>query len=318
MKYILQTKRLILRGFITADAPFILELVNSPGWLQFIGNRNIKSTEQAIAYLENGPIKSYTENGFGLAMVETKDGKIPIGMCGILKRYNLDHPDIGFAFLPQFMGKGYAFEIANATLAYATGQLQLPTIYAITVPYNIRSIGLLEKIGLKFIKKIRSPENEELLLYSNWKIIIKTKIMAENKTKITKESVTDFIAAVEDEEKRNDSKTLMKIFTDATKEKAALWNNAVIGFGTFHYQSEKSKQAGDWFMTGFSPRKQYITVYIISGVNKYPGLLKNLGKFKASAGSCLNIKRLADINIDVLKQLISESIADMRAKYEKV
>ena len=142
--------------------------------------------------------------------------------------------------------------------------------------------------------------------------------MAENKTKITKESVPDFIAAVENEEQRKDSKTLLKIFTEVTKEKAALWNNAVIGFGTFHYQSEKSKQAGDWFMTGFSPRKQYITVYIIPGVSKYPGLLKTLGKFKASSGSCLNIKRLSDINMDVLKQLIRESIADMRTKYKKV
>jgi RimJ/RimL family protein N-acetyltransferase len=167
MKYILETERLTLREFIPADAPFILELVNSPGWLQFIGDRNIHTTDQAIAYLENGPIKSYAENGFGLAMVEIKDSKIPIGMCGIIKRSNLDHPDIGFAFLPGYIGKGYGFEIATATLSYATGQLKLPTIYAITVPHNIRSISLLEKIGLKFIKKINSPENEELLLYSN-------------------------------------------------------------------------------------------------------------------------------------------------------
>ena len=168
MKYILETERLILREFIPADAAFILELVNSPGWLQFIGDRNIKTTDKAIAYLENGPIKSYAENGFGLAMVETKDHNIPIGMCGIIKRDNLDHPDIGFAFLPAYTGKGYAFEIANATLAYASGQLKLPTIYAITVPGNIRSISLLEKIGLKFIKKINAPkDNEELLLYSN-------------------------------------------------------------------------------------------------------------------------------------------------------
>lgn len=168
MKYILQTERLNLREFTNDDAAFILELVNSPGWLQFIGDRNVRTTEQAIAYLENGPIKSYRENGFGLGMVETKNNKLPIGMCGIIKRNTLENPDIGFAFLPQFMGKGYAFEIAHATLAYATRQLKLPTIYAITVPYNIRSIGLLEKIGLKFIKKINAPkDNEELLLYSN-------------------------------------------------------------------------------------------------------------------------------------------------------
>lgn len=168
MKYILETERLTLREFTVADAPFILELVNSPGWLQFIGDRNIKTTDQAIAYLQNGPIKSYAENGFGLALVEIKDGKIPIGMCGIIKRDNLDKPDIGFAFLPSFTGKGYAFEMANATLSYAVNQLKMPVIYAITVATNLRSIRLLEKIGLKFIKKINAPkDNEELLLYSN-------------------------------------------------------------------------------------------------------------------------------------------------------
>ena len=165
---ILETDRLRLREFTTADATFILELVNSPGWLQFIGDRNIKTTVQAIAYLENGPLRSYADHGFGLALVETKDNKIPIGMCGIIKRDNLDNPDIGFAFLPGYTRKGYAFEIATATLAYAAGQLKLPTVYAITAPGNIRSISLLGKIGLKFIKKIDAPkDNEELLLYSN-------------------------------------------------------------------------------------------------------------------------------------------------------
>jgi len=167
MKYILETERLTLREFTTDDTAFIIELVNSPGWLQFIGDRNIKTTEQAIAYLENGPMKSYRDNGFGLAMVETKDSKTPIGMCGIIRRDTLDNPDIGFAFLPGFIGKGYGFEIAVATLAYATQQLNLPVICAITVPHNVNSIKLLEKIGLKFIKTISSPENEELLLYSN-------------------------------------------------------------------------------------------------------------------------------------------------------
>ena len=142
--------------------------------------------------------------------------------------------------------------------------------------------------------------------------------MAELKTKITKASVSQFIAAVDNEEKRKDSKTLLKLFTDVTKQKAALWGNNVVGFGVFNYKSERSTQAGEWFMTGFSPRKQDITVYIIPGVKNYPGHLKNLGKFKASAGSCLYIKRLSDINTDVLKKLISESYADMRVKYNQV
>ena len=164
---ILETERLRLREFTTDDTQFILELLNSPGWLEFIGDRNIKSVEQAKVYLENGPIKSYRENGFGLSLVETKDNGLKIGMCGIIKRDNLDHPDIGFAFLPQFTGKGYAFEIARATLTFALNTLKLQVINGITLASNERSIRLLEKIGLKFIKPFHFPnDEEELLLFS--------------------------------------------------------------------------------------------------------------------------------------------------------
>ena len=164
---ILETERLILRQFELTDAKFIVELVNTPGWLEFIGDRNIRTEEAAIHYLQNGPIKSYKENGFGLSMVELKDGT-PIGMCGILRRDTLESPDIGFSFLPAFMEMGYAFEIANATINYAKDKLNLKTILAITVPTNKRSIRLLEKIGLKFIKIIYTTvDNEELMLFSN-------------------------------------------------------------------------------------------------------------------------------------------------------
>lgn len=142
--------------------------------------------------------------------------------------------------------------------------------------------------------------------------------MAENKTQKTKESVSKFLAGIEGEEKRKDSKTLLKIFTDTCKEKAAMWGPAIIGFGTFHYQSEKSKQAGDWFMSGFSPRKQALTIYITAGVKKYPQHLEKLGKYTLSGGSCLYIKKLSDIDLDVLKTLIEESFADMKVKYGKV
>ena len=141
--------------------------------------------------------------------------------------------------------------------------------------------------------------------------------MAELKTQKTNASVPAFLASVEDAEKRKDSKTLLKLFTAATKEKAALWGNAIIGFGTFSYKSEKSKQAGDWFMTGFSPRKNYLVVYIIPGFKKYPSQLKKLGKFKISSGSCLYINKLADIDLDVLKEIIIGSVAEMRIKYGK-
>lgn len=139
--------------------------------------------------------------------------------------------------------------------------------------------------------------------------------MAELKTQKTKESVSKFLSAVENEEKRKDSKTLLKLFTEVTGEKAAMWGTAIVGFGKFSYKSEKSKQAGDWFMSGFSPRKNYIAVYIIFGVNKFPKHLKKLGKFKASTGSCLYINRLSDINLDVLKELIADSMIEMRKQY---
>ena len=168
MRKILETKRLILREFNTTDTLFIVELLNSPGWLQFIGDRNVKTEEAAKNYLLNGPIKSYKENGFGLWLVETKGGRIPVGMCGMLKRDTLPNPDIGFAFLPEYNGKGYAFEIAKATLDHALNQLELPLISAITVANNSRSIRLLEKIGLRYNRIIVFPGSEdELLLFDN-------------------------------------------------------------------------------------------------------------------------------------------------------
>lgn len=168
MKFILETERLLLRQFTTDDAKFIVQLVNSPGWIKFIGDRNIKTDEQANKYLQNGPLKSYELNGFGLCLVELKNEKTPIGMCGIIKRDHLENPDIGFAFLPEFTGKGLAFEIANATMKFAKDKLKLPTIFAITVSDNKTSIKLLEKIGMRFNKRFSFPnENEELMLFSN-------------------------------------------------------------------------------------------------------------------------------------------------------
>jgi RimJ/RimL family protein N-acetyltransferase len=163
---ILETERLRLREFTPEDASFIIELVNSPGWLKYIGDRNIKTTDQARAYLENGPIKSYHDTGFGLWMVENKVINTPIGMCGILKRETLEHLDLGFAFLPEYMGKGYAFEAATATLTFAKEKLNVQTLCAITVPDNQNSIKLLQKVGMRFNNRICFPNNpEELLMY---------------------------------------------------------------------------------------------------------------------------------------------------------
>lgn len=164
----METDRLTLRQFTIHDTDFIIKLLNSPGWLEFIGDRNIKTEEQAREYLLSGPITSYEKNGFGLSLVELKQNKIPIGMCGLLKRDYLENPDIGFAFLGENTGKGYAFEIAEATLKYAKHTLNIPCVMAITLPTNERSIRLLERIGLKFLRITSSPTGtEELMLFSN-------------------------------------------------------------------------------------------------------------------------------------------------------
>lgn len=166
MGQILETERLRLRELNHNDAGFIVKLLNSPGWLQYIGDRKVRTEAQAKTYLDNGPIKSYSDNGFGLYMVETKHSNTSIGMCGILKRDTLDFPDIGFAFLPAYSGFGYAREIASATLDYARDTLHLPKLLAITKPDNQRSIDLLKHIGLIYITTLQSPDKEELLLFS--------------------------------------------------------------------------------------------------------------------------------------------------------
>ena len=168
MNYILETERLRLREFTLNDAAFIIELLNSPGWLQFIGDRNVKTEEQARTYLENGPLNSYKVNGYGLWLVERKEDEKPIGMCGIINREYLDNPDIGFAFLPGYHGQGYAYEVVTATMDYANQHLQISKIEAITIAENERSIRLLEKIGLRFSKTFCFPDSKDaLLLYSN-------------------------------------------------------------------------------------------------------------------------------------------------------
>lgn len=164
---ILETSRLILREFSLEDGQFIRELLNSPNWLKFIGDRNIHSQQDALDYLVNGPLKSYQEFGFGLWRVEDKQSQLPIGMCGLLKRENLEDVDIGFAFLPEFTKMGYAYEIASATINYAKENLKLKRIVAITDPENSASIKLLHKIGLYYEGPILSKTKEKLMLFSS-------------------------------------------------------------------------------------------------------------------------------------------------------
>lgn len=116
MKKNLETNRLILREFNPGDTIFIIELLNTEGWIKYIGDRNVKTDEDTIRYLENGPMKSYAAKGFGLCMVALKNNSKPIGMCGLIKREEMEDIDIGFAFLPAYTSQGYTHEIAKATL----------------------------------------------------------------------------------------------------------------------------------------------------------------------------------------------------------
>lgn len=163
MKNILRTERLIIRKLTFDDSLFIVQLLNSPGWLKYIGDRGVKTEEDAKLYLQNGPLLSYEKYGFGLYLVMLLETGDPIGMCGILKRENLEHPDLGFAFLPEFTGKGYAYEAANAVIQFAGQRLEIKTLLAITLPENLNSIKLLEKVGMKYDGVVKSPDGKDNL-----------------------------------------------------------------------------------------------------------------------------------------------------------
>lgn len=145
---ILETERLIIRPFNFKDTEFVIELLNTESWIKYIGDRKVKTKEQAKLYLENGPLKSYKENGYGLYLVEQKSNDQSIGMGGLIQRSYLNQADLGFAFLDQFKGQGYAFESSIKILEWAKETLHMSRILAITIPDNVSSIKLLEKIGL--------------------------------------------------------------------------------------------------------------------------------------------------------------------------
>ena len=147
---VVETDRLILRHLSPADAPFIVELLNDPSFIRFIGDKSVRTIEDAEKYILHGPVASYEQYGYGLYATELKKSSVPIGICGVLKRETLPHPDIGFAFLPAYRKQGYAFEAADAVMKHARATFNLKTILAITTPDNEVSGRLLEKIGLRF------------------------------------------------------------------------------------------------------------------------------------------------------------------------
>jgi RimJ/RimL family protein N-acetyltransferase len=158
---ILETERLILREIVETDDAFVLDLLNQPSFIKYIGNRNVHDLEQSRDFIETRYRKSYADNGFGLYAVELKETNETIGMCGFVKRDGLPDADIGFAFLPQFEKKGYALESAEAAMRYGREVLKLGRVLAITSQNNESSMKLLNKLGFKFDKLINLPNDSE-------------------------------------------------------------------------------------------------------------------------------------------------------------
>jgi len=158
---ILETERLVLRELTFADDAFVFELLNEPAYLRYIGDKNVRSPEDARNYLAIGPLASYAKHGFGLWRVALKADDTPVGMCGLLKRDGMEHTDVGYALLTRHHGQGYACEAATATLAHARNVLQLGTLQAVTAVENPASIGLLEKLGFRFDRMITMPGSAE-------------------------------------------------------------------------------------------------------------------------------------------------------------
>jgi len=165
---VLETERLILRRFVVEDAQFVLNLVNEPSFLRYIGDKKIRTLDDARQYILSGPVASYERHGFGLCLVELRESHTPIGMCGLLKREELPEPDIGFALLPEFWNKGFAFEAAAAVLRDARERLGLQRLLAITSLDNEASIKLLQRLGFTFDRVTKLAADREQVKLFTW------------------------------------------------------------------------------------------------------------------------------------------------------
>lgn len=165
---VLETQRLRLSKLSTADAPFIVELLNDEAFLRYIGDRGVRNVDDACRYIITGPIAMYEAHGFGLWKVELKETGEPVGMCGLLKRDTLPDVDIGFAFLPRFRSRGYGLEAAAAVMDYGRRVVGLRRIVAITSLDNESSASLLGKIGFQFERRMEHGEKREEIRLFAW------------------------------------------------------------------------------------------------------------------------------------------------------
>lgn len=168
MATVFDTPRLVLRHITEGDADFFLRLVSDPDWVRFIGDRGLRTVDEARAYLREKMIPPYAAWGFGLYCVESKATREPIGICGLLRRDTFEDVDLGFAFLPEARRQGFAHEAAAATMEHARSELGFHRVVAIVRPDNHASIALLEKLGFRFERTIHLPPatDRELLLYA--------------------------------------------------------------------------------------------------------------------------------------------------------
>jgi RimJ/RimL family protein N-acetyltransferase len=158
---VLTTNRLLLRKLTFDDAPFVFDLVNDPLWIRFIGDRGVRTLDDARGYIEQGPMTMYAREGFGLYLVELQVSHSPIGLCGLIRRAGLQDVDIGYAFAEPFRGQGYAYEAAAAVIRSAKDVTKLTRVVAIVSPDNVASIKLLEKLGMHFEHTVRLPDDED-------------------------------------------------------------------------------------------------------------------------------------------------------------
>lgn len=166
MPEILQTGRLSMRWLTLDDAELMLAIWNDPTFVRHVGDRGVRTLEDARTTLAEGPMTLYEKHGYGPYRVALRETDVPMGTCGLFKRDHLDDPDIGFGFLPEFCGRGYGWESAEAVTTHARESLGLKRLTAIVSPGNDASIGLIEKLGMQFECAIRMPgEDHDVSLY---------------------------------------------------------------------------------------------------------------------------------------------------------
>ncbi|CAG9607564.1 GNAT family N-acetyltransferase [Pseudoneobacillus rhizosphaerae] len=164
---LIDTNRLVIRKITEQDFHFIFRLLNEPSWIKYIGDKGIKTETDAKNYIQTGPLQMYKDFGFGLFLVTLKENAVPIGLCGLIKRPSLENIDLGYAFLPEYTGKGYAFEATKAVIQYGKEQLSIDKIVAITTIDNLNSEKVLLKLGFSFDSLIKENNaSEELKLFT--------------------------------------------------------------------------------------------------------------------------------------------------------